>query len=439
MGKQQKAKVAPARKLALQTLIRVADGMSLSSLQAQLVAAMDDARDRALSQELIYGVLRWQIKLDGLIKALLKKALKPKDQDVQWILRLALYELLECRTPDYAVINDAVSLTRSGKKKWASGLVNAILRNFLREKESLLDNLDKTAALYSHPQWMLEKVKADWPDYWQEILTANNQRPPLWLRVNERQTSLDDYQNELTKAELETKVHAYAKSALMLLDGIDVQTLPAFKTGAVSVQDAGAQLSAALLAPEAGHQVLDLCAAPGGKTCHILEQYPQIKQMVAVEVDASRMTRVEENLQRLQLDAKCLVEDAKNLAEHFPEPCFDRILVDAPCSASGVIRRHPDIKVLRRETDIDELCELQFDILKSAWSVLVTGGQLLYVTCSVFKQENAQQMERFIADNTDAQEIPLKVEWGEPCSVGRQLLPGVEETDGFYFCLLKKK
>lgn len=439
MAKQQKAKVAPARKLAWQTLIKVADGMSLSSLQTQLVTSMDDARDRALSQELIYGVLRWQIKLDGLIKALLKKALKPKDQDIQWILRLALYELLECRSPDYAVINDAVSLTRSGKKKWASGLVNAILRNFLREKDSLLENLDTSIALYAHPQWMLEKVKADWPDCWQAILTANNQRPPLWLRVNERQTSLGDYQNELTNIGLDTKIHAHAKSALWLLDGIDVQTLPAFEAGAVSVQDAGAQLSAVLLKPEPGQQVLDLCAAPGGKTCHMLEQYPQIKKMVAVEVDASRMMRVEENLQRLQLNAKCLVADARKLAEHFPEPCFDRILVDAPCSASGVIRRHPDIKILRRESDIDELCELQFDILKSAWSALVAGGRLLYVTCSVFKQENVEQMERFMADNTDAEVVPLDVGWGVSCSVGRQLLPGADETDGFYFCLLQKK
>ncbi len=448
---QKKNTVALARRQALQVLMQVADGMSLSALPAKLASELDDARDRALTQELVYGVLRWQVKLDCLIQALLAKALKPKDQDVQWLLRLALYELLECRAPDYAVINDAVALVRQRRKNWASGLVNAVLRTFLREKESLLQTLSQSPQLsqqflYSHPLWLQQKIQQDWPDDWQQILQANNQRPPLWLRVNARQNTAEAYAEKLLQVDIASQPYAYAREALKLDKAVEVTTLPGFTEGAVSVQDAGAQLAAALLAPEPGDAVLDLCAAPGGKTCHLLETYPQIKQMLAVEIDSTRMQRVRENLERLKLDAECIVADAATAIPglHADESgcggrLFERILLDVPCSASGVIRRHPDIKSLRRETDIDELSGLQASILCHAWSLLAPGGRLLYVTCSLLRQENQQQVAAFLQANPDAQEVVFTADWGVACSPGRQLLPGIDDTDGFYFCLLEKQ
>ncbi len=437
--KKGKTGAAPARQQALQQLMRVAAGISLSSPQAKIMDGMEDGRDRALCQELVYGVLRWQLKLDALLRYLLKKNLKDKDRDIQMILRLALYELLECRTPDYAVINDAVLQVRGCGKNWATGLVNAILRNFLRNRESLLDRLNESIERYSHPAWMVARIQHDWPDQWQQILQANNQHPPLWLRVNPRHISPQDYISRLHDNGIESQVHAYAGQALSLSDGVDVTSLPGFSQGEISVQDAGAQLAASLLQPRSDDNVLDLCAAPGGKTAHLLEVYPYIKKMVAVDVEVTRMTRMEENLHRLRVQAECLVSDARNIADKFERGYFQRILLDAPCSASGVIRRHPDIKTLRRESDLDKLEKLQSEILHAAWQVLSEDGQLLYVTCSVFSQENQMQIEHFLAQTADAMVLDINVQWGHACSVGRQLLPGEEQTDGFYFCLLQKK
>ncbi len=437
--RKEKTRAAPARQQALQQLIQVAEGVSLSSVKIKMTVDMEDSRDRALCQELVYGVLRWQLKLDTLLRYLLKKKLKDKDRDIQLILRLALYELLACRAPDYAVINDAVLQVRGRGKNWATGLVNAILRNFLRNRESLLARLNETVERYSHPAWMVARIQHDWPDQWPQILQANNQHPPLWLRVNTRNISPRDYMRQLHDNGFESQVHAYAGQALSLSGGVDVTRLPGFAQGDLSVQDAGAQLAANLLQPRSGDRVLDLCAAPGGKTTHLLEIYPHIKQMVAVDVEATRMLRLEQNLKRLQTPAECLVSDARNIADKFEAGYFQCVLLDAPCSASGVIRRHPDIKTLRRETDMDKLEKLQSEILYAAWQVLAEGGCLLYVTCSVFSQENQMQIENFLNKVADARVLDINVDWGHACSVGRQLLPGEEDTDGFYFCLLQKK
>lgn len=419
--------------------MRVSDGVSLAVLQGQIIADLDDSRDRALCQELAYGVLRWQIRLDAIIGQLLKKALKGKDRDIQTILRLAVYELMECRTPDYAVINDAGSLVRRRGKNWATGMVNAVLRRFVREKEAILSALADDASAFSHPEWMIETIRQDWPHHWRQILDANNQRPPIWLRVNARQTSRDAYQYALQQSDIEVEPYPHVSSALKLKHGLDVTRLPGFQQGQVSVQDAGAQIAAEVLSPDAGDRVLDLCAAPGGKTCHLLEACPDITRLVAVDVEAERMVRVQENLQRLQLTADRIVCDARKIVDEFEEGYFNSILVDAPCSASGVIRRHPDIKSLRRESDIAELVTLQQEILEAAWAVLAPGGQLLYVTCSVFSQENQQQIEYFLGKHDDAGVSSLAVDWGIACSVGRQLLPGENDADGFYYCMLQKK
>ena len=439
-----KAKVSIARQAALKTLKSVFNGQSLSAVQTKTIDVLEDKRDRGLANELVNGVLRWRWQLEFFTSKLLAKALKKKDIDVQLILLMALYELKECRTPDYAIINDAVELSRKAGKKWASGLVNAVLRRFTREKEDLIDSMKDGQVIFSHPRWMLEKIKADWPKSWKQILDANNQRPAFWLRVNQAQYSCQDYKKLLGENDIESEVSAFPKrfvdSALKLSKGLDVRTLPGFSDGAVSVQDVGAQLAADLLNVSGNMQVLDLCAAPGGKTCHLLERYDEIERVVAVELEESRMKRVSENVQRLKLEsrAELIVADAIAYLEWWDEEKFDRILLDAPCSASGVIRRHPDIKTLRRDTDISALVTLQAEILHAAWQMLAPEGELLYVTCSVFKDENQNQMQRFLSDNTDASEIKIDADWGEACDHGRQLFPGEFDADGFYFCRLKK-
>lgn len=433
-------KVSVARAASLKALKQVFNGQSLSAVQVHTTDRLEDARDRGLANEIVNGVLRWRWQLEFFISRLLKKPLKPKDIEVQLILLMALYELDECRTPDYAVINESVELVRKSGKKWAAGLVNAVLRSFTREKEKLKSSINDGVVRYSHPAWLLEKIKRDWPQHWQQILDDNNQRPAFCLRVNQLQYSVSEYQQLLTEEGIESSPVALSDHALKLTHGTDVRSLPGFAEGALSVQDAGAQLVAELLnVPEAG-KVLDLCAAPGGKTCHILERYKSIDGLIAVEFDEQRMKRVSENLQRLKLEARAelIVADARETGHWWDGEKFARILIDAPCSASGVIRRHPDIKTLRRESDIEPLVKLQSEILQSAWQMLEPDGELLYVTCSVFKDENQNQVQGFLSEHDDAAEIKIDADWGQSCEYGRQLFPGEQDADGFYYCLLKK-
>jgi len=446
--KSKKAKVSIARQAAIKCLRQVFKGQSLSVVQVHTIDILEDQRDRGLANELVNGVLRWRWRLESFTDVLLSKPLKAKDIDIQLILLMALYELTECRTPDYAIINEAVELVRKSGKKWAASLVNAVLRRFTREKEKIIAGLKSDSALYSHPDWIIDLIKRDWPADWQNILQANNQRPAFWLRVNQRQYDVKQYQQLLADMERDAEVTSLADHAIKLTSGIDVKTLPGFDSGAVSVQDAGAQLSAELLNLSADQKVLDLCAAPGGKTCHILEHCDSLHELTAVELDEKRMMRVQENLQRLKLSAESIPEtgtdvtlivaDARDYQQWWQGELFDRILIDAPCSASGVIRRHPDIKTLRRESDIQVLVELQAEILLSAWQMLAPGGELLYVTCSIFKDENQNQIKQFLAGRSDAREIEISASWGKACDFGRQLLPGELDADGFYFCRLVK-
>ena len=437
-AKSKMSKVSAARQASLKTIKQVLDGQSLSAVQARTIDNLKDNRDRGLANEIVNGVLRWRWQLEYFISRLLAKPLKSKDADIQMILMMALYELNECRTPDYAIINEAVELVRASGKKWAAALVNAVLRNFTREKNELLSSITQDYVRYSHPAWILEKIKDDWPLHWQQIADANNQRPAFWLRVNQRQFKTVEYQQLLHDNNFESEPSALADHALKLSHGVDVRSLPGFAEGAVSVQDVGAQLSAELLDVLDKQRVLDLCAAPGGKTCHILERYKRLDSLLAVEVDAQRMIRISENLQRLKLNAVLKVADARDYQQWWDGVYFNRILIDAPCSASGVIRRHPDIKTLRRETDIAQLVGLQAEILSSAWQMLAADGELLYVTCSVFRDENEKQIASFLAQNNDAVEMPINEDWGQPCRHGRQLLPGEQDADGFYFCMLKR-
>ncbi len=411
-------------------------GQSLSTVREDVYTKLTEPRDRGFSMELVQGVCRWRWKLDAILLACLNKPLRKKEKEIKLLLYLALYELLAMHTPDYAVVDEAVKLTRKLSKPWAKALVNAVLRNFLRESESILASLDETAG-YSHPSWLIERIRADWPNHWQSVLQHNNERAPLTLRVNRLRTTRQDYLTVLTEHGLTASVNALSDDAITLTDNVDITSLPGFSQGLFSVQDAGAQLAAPLLQCEQGMSVLDLCAAPGGKTCHVLESTANKIEMLAVDVDATRVQRIEQNLQRLQLQAMVRVADAADAAS-LAADAFQRILVDAPCSATGVIRRHPDIKSLRQADDIETLVALQAAILNNAWRSLQLDGLLLYVTCSVLRDENSLQMERFLQQHSDAVEQPLAVDWGQACSVGRQLLPGEQDADGFYYCLVRK-
>jgi 16S rRNA (cytosine967-C5)-methyltransferase len=427
-----------ARLTALHALVRVIDkGQSLTTVRQHVYEKLQDERDRGFAMELIQGVLRWRWKLDALLLACMDKPLRNKETELRYLLYIALYELSELNSADYAVVDEAVKITRKLKKPWASSLVNAVLRRYKREADGIQQSLTETQRV-SHPQWLIDSIQHDWPEHWQQILANNNERAAICLRVNTMALTREMYLQKLQQKNIAAQIHGISDVAITLQQQLDVTTLPGYEDGEFSVQDAGAQLAADLLDVKSGQRVLDLCAAPGGKTCHVLERADNAITMLAVDSDEKRLLRVQQNLQRLNLQAEILAADASGKSWHQHEP-FDRILLDAPCSATGVIRRHPDIKSLRRPDDLPALVKLQASILRSAWQQLRPGGRLLYVTCSVLAAENSQQIKQFISQQEDAIELADEQSWGMRCEVGRQLLPGFEQTDGFYYALLEKQ
>jgi 16S rRNA (cytosine967-C5)-methyltransferase len=425
-----------ARAAAAQVIGDVIVGTSLNQAlprRLQQVAA----RDRALLQQLCYGTLRQQPRLQPVLDQLLSKPLRDKDRDVLGLLLCGLYQLEGMRTPDHAAVAATVGATRALNKPWAKGVTNAVLRRFLRERELLLANLDEAAAA-CHPGWLFEALHRQWPLEAAGILAANNQQPPMVLRVNLRRTDRESYLHKLQAAGIEASPGQLSPTAIYLAHPCDVTELPGFEQGEVSVQDEAAQLAAPLLQAGAGQRVLDACSAPGGKCCHLLELEPGIQELVAMDVDGSRLERVGENLRRLDLQARLAVADAAHPEGALAAGGFDRILVDAPCSATGVIRRHPDIKLLRRPGDILSLAVKQRQILQGLWPLLSPGGRLLYVTCSVLEEENSQVVEGFVGATDDAAIADLDVAWGQPAGIGRQLLPSAAGPDGLFFALLQK-
>jgi len=416
----------------------VRHGRSLSTVLPQWQAQVP-TKDRALLQALCYGVCRWYPRLDALLGTLLQKKLKAKDTDVRCLMLLGLYQLIYMRVPDHAAVSATVAVTGKLKKPWAKGLVNAVLRNAQRKQDELQQALDADpVSHWAHPEWLTSRLQTAYPQQWQQILDANNQHPPMCLRVNHAKVARGDYQHQLAQRGIDATATPFSEDGLMLAEAVDVESLPGFAAGYASVQDSAAQLAANLLAAEAGDYVLDACAAPGGKTAHVLERQPGLVGMVALDVDANRLIRVSETLQRLQLNADVRIGDAATPDQWWSGQPFDRIMLDAPCSATGVIRRHPDIKLLRRDGDIDALVALQGQILKALWPLLKPGGMLLYVTCSVLPQENVNQLARFCAAQADASELPIEAQWGIKQSIGRQILPGQNGMDGFYYARLKK-
>ncbi|MBB1489348.1 16S rRNA (cytosine(967)-C(5))-methyltransferase RsmB [Oceanospirillum sediminis] len=410
------------------------------SLSASLPAQLEQVaeKDRGLLQELCFGTLRWLSRLEGLRNQLLEKPFKSKDRDVDLLLLLGLYQLIYTRIPAHAAINETVSGAQLLEKSWAKGVLNGCLRRFQREETALTEHLQRSdAARLAHPNWILKQLQEDWPEHWNAVVDANNQHPPMILRVNRSQSSRDDYLALLQDQGLDAFACDYAPDGIRLSKATDVTRLPGFEQGMVSVQDEAAQLSADLLQLQPGQRVLDACAAPGGKTAHMLEREPSLS-VVAVDSEANRLQRVEENFQRLGLSAELHCSDITQLDNWWDGQLFDRILLDAPCSATGVIRRHPDIKWLRRKTDIAALAELQQSMLQLLWKTLKPGGIMVYATCSVLAIENTRNIQQFVTKSDASLIGPVNAEFGIETGSGQQLFPQPDGHDGFFYAVLQK-
>ncbi|TXS93706.1 16S rRNA (cytosine(967)-C(5))-methyltransferase RsmB [Parahaliea maris] len=423
------------RAAAARVLARVASGQSLNQALPEQLRTVAP-RDTALLRELCYGTLRLWPRLEALAKQLLDKPLRGKDRDVYALILVGLYQLGETRVPDHAAVASTVGATRSLGKGWARGLVNALLRRYLRERDALEAALP-AAAIAAHPPWLMKRLLREF-DQADVLIDANNSRPPMTLRVNLSRVDRDTYLGSLQEAGIGARPGALADSALYLEQPVDVSQLPGWEEGLVSVQDEAAQLAAAVLAPRSGERILDACAAPGGKSCHLLEREPALAELVAMDIDEERLLRVRENLARLQLKATVMAGDGSHPPAELAAASFDAIVADAPCSASGVIRRHPDVKLLRRASDITQLADQQLAILQGLWPLLKPGGRLLYVTCSVLAEENSAVVERFLQLQVDARETDLALSWGAAREHGRQLMPRDGGPDGLYFALLEK-
>jgi len=425
------------RQVAARVLTRVLqDGQSLTAALDAALPSVELDKDRAFIQALCYGVCRYFYRLDFILSELLTKPLK--DVEVKSLALVGLYQLNYMRVKSYAAVSETVLATR--KKPWAKALINALLRSYLRDQVSLEQKADAMQwSAISHPKWLVKQIELDWPEQAQTVFVENNQQPPMSLRVNLSQISQADYLQQLAEKGIEATAVDFCPSAIILKQSVGVDLLPGFAQGLVSVQDVAAQLAADLLNVQAGQRVLDVCAAPGGKAAHILESQPQVKHLVAVDIEESRMQRVSENIQRLNLSVSLIVGDAANPEAWWDGEAFERILLDVPCSALGVIRRHPDIKLLRKAEDISVLRDLQQRILKAVWPLLASGGVMLYATCSILKQENEQQIDVFLEEHPDAVELPIDATWGFAVSHGRQILPGEAAMDGFYYALIKKQ
>ena len=424
------------RVAAARCLSAVLEGQSLSR-QLPVEEKQLPENQRSLYRELCYGTLRHYWRLEGALKPCFSKGLKRRDNDVRMLIYIGAYQLFYTRIPPHAAINSAVDGCKKLKKKWAAGLCNAILRRCQRDGDVLFESLPADAAS-GHPGWLYKSIKRAWPEQASAVFDANNSHPPMCLRINRQQGSREAYLESLANANIGAIACRYAPMGIRLDAPCAVDALPAFFEGAVSVQDEAAQLCTTLLDLQAGQRVLDACAAPGGKSGAILEAETNLDELIALDIDEGRLERVAENLQRLGMTAHYQVADAADPKAWWDGRHFDRILLDAPCSATGVLRRNPDIRLHRRASDIPELVALQGRIMDALWECLAPGGVMLYATCSVLPEENEHQVASFIQRHSDACYIALDVEWGIECKTGRQLLPSSEGADGFFYAKLVK-
>ena len=429
---QSSAKNLNLRAQVVKTLLAVQNGQSLTSVLNQHINIVSE-RDRGLYHELSLGCLRQWHGLKAITLPLLTKPLD--NEALESCLYLGLYQLLCTRVPAHAAISETVTAAKQLGFEALSGLVNAILRRVSRETEEFQTALEQAHGL---PSWLYKRVKKDWPEQLVDLCHNLKQPAPLTLRVNERQVSRDEYLEILEDEQIEAHACELSDVGIILENHGNITRLPGFEEGGFSVQDEHAQLCATLLPNLDGQIVVDACAAPGGKLAHILEHFNP-KKVIALDHDAKRLVRVAENLERLELngltDVEIITADATKWTA---EQLVDCIVLDAPCSAVGVIRRHPDIRLLRQSTDIQKTVDLQKQILDHMWQQLKVGGTMLYITCSILKVENEQQMVNFFADHTDAKEIEIKAPWGLKQIHGRQLLPETGFGDGFYYCRIEK-
>ncbi len=421
------------RGLAAQAIERVVEqGQSLSNVLPALQKPLSE-KDSALLQELCFGVLRTLPQLEWIIGKLMARPMTGKQRVIHFLIMVGLYQLLYTRIPPHAALAETVEGAVMLKRPALKGLINGVLRQFQRQQDALTQEMSSGPQQHLHPKWLLERLQRAWPEQWQQIVEANNQRPPMWLRVNRQHHSRDAWLALLQESGKQAEPHPQHSDALRLEAPCSVSQLPGFAQGWVTVQDASAQGCVALLDPQNGETILDLCAAPGGKTTHILEAAPQA-QVLAVDIDEQRLTRVRENLARLGMSATVKAGDGRYPQQWSEGIQFDRILLDAPCSATGVIRRHPDIKWLRRDRDIAELAQVQQEIIDAVWPQLKSGGTLLYATCSILPEENHQQVSAFLSRHPDARLQPVSDD-GQP---GLQVFPHPQGGDGFFYAKLIK-
>ena len=450
------------RSLALKLLLGVSEhGLNLDAQLASLAQAVEggalEARELALARELASGVLRYERALRAVLRPMMKRPFKGKDRDLELLAMLGLYQLQATRVPAHAAVNQTVEICNRLAKPWARSVLNALLRRALREqsegdrpptcapsdaaRKRTHGRGDSPAVVHSHPDWMYTAFASDWGDAEaQALMAANNERAPMWLRVNALKLGRSDYVKRLESAGIDYALPPFDEidCGLQLSEPLAVARLPGFAEGQVSVQDGAAQLAAPLLCLRPKLRVADACAAPGGKTLHILQAEPGLSELVSVEIDPARAALLDSAAARLGSEHRATVADFSNLEQWWNGIAFDRVLLDAPCSATGVIRRHPDIKSLRRAADLEGLVERQAALLDAAWEVLRPEGIVLYVTCSVLRRENDLQVQAFLGRHGDAQVIPIESSWGKMAKPGRQILPGDHSMDGFYFARLRK-
>ena len=419
------------RSIAAKAISQVLDqGQSLSAILPDYQRDINP-KDKALLQELCFGVMRVLPELEWYSQQLMAKPLTGKQRVLHYLILTGLYQLRYTRIPPHAALSETVNGAVVLKKPQLKGLINGVLRQFQRQEPQLAERFANSESRWLHPKWLLSRIQAAYPDKWESVITANNEKPPMWLRINRNHHSAPAYQALLAEAGIDAFYNPAFPDALRLAMPCPVTDLPGFTDGWATVQDSSAQGCALLLAPQDNETVLDLCAAPGGKTTHILEIAPRAHVM-AVDVDKQRLTRVNENLQRLKQHAIIKTGDGRYPEQWAESQMFDRILLDAPCSATGVIRRHPDIKWLRRDSDIDELAALQREILEAIWPYLKPGGTMVYATCSVLPEENIHQVNHFLSVHSDA------ILTDTPVS-GYQMLPDAQSGDGFFYAKLTKR
>ena len=413
-------------------------GASLRDVMERYAPRLGDSRDRALLMALLSEGARWWLRFDAAIDGLLEKPLRHKDPAIHALLVLGLVQLEIMQLPSYAAVAATVEATRALKRPQLAGLVNAVLRRWQRERETLLAKLDLQAQTrHAHPAWLAAALAHDWPAQAEAVLAADNHEPPLMLRVNRQHNTLEVFIEQLRTAGYAATPHPWLRDAVVLPHSADVTRMPGFEDGAFAVQDGAAQVAADLLDLHDGIRVLDACAAPGGKACHLLER--AAIDLTALEVDAARSERIRQNLMRLRLDAKLVIGDASKPAGWWNGQLFDRILIDAPCSATGVLRRRPDVRLHRRASDIAAMHAQQLRILTALWPLLAPGGKLLYITCSVLRAENEATVKKLLSQQADARAATFTLPVGQAAAVGWQILPGDGDLDGMYYALLQKE